>query len=64
MLALLVFVLGLEAVDRALLQRAMESMKPPREPSAFHALTKGPLLPEPPPPPPPPPPPLGDYAFP
>ena len=64
LLALLVFVLGLEGLDRALLGRAMDSMKPPREPKAFHALLKGSLIPEPPPPPPPPIPiPPGDWMF-
>lgn len=53
-LALMVVLLGLEGVDRALLERAMAAMKPPREPAALHALIKAPLLPEPPPPPPPP----------
>jgi hypothetical protein len=51
MLALLVFVLGLEGVDRALLERAMESMKPPRRPDALHMLLHPPRVPPPPPPP-------------
>ena len=63
LLALLVFVLGLEGVDRALLGRAMDSMKPPRKPDAFHALIKAPVLPEPPPPPPPIDIPPGDWMF-
>ena len=54
MLALLVVIIGLEGVDRALLERAMESMKPPREPAALRALVHPPDLPPPPPPPPPP----------
>ena len=57
MLALLVLVLGLEGVDRALLDRAMESMKPPREPAAFRALAMASAVPKPSLPPPPPPPP-------
>ena len=32
MLALLVVIIGLEGVDRALLEHAMESMEPPRQP--------------------------------
>ena len=52
MLALLVFVLGLEGVDRALLERAMESMKPPPRPDALQMLLNPPPLQPPPPPPP------------
>lgn len=58
MLALMVLVLGLEGVDRALLERAMDEMKPPRVPLAMRALAQGKLQREPrlyPPPPPPPP---------
>lgn len=51
MLALLVIVIGLEGVDRALLEHAMESMKPPRQPAALSALEQPPDLPPPPPPP-------------
>ena len=54
MLALLVLVLGLEGVDRALLERDMESMKPPGEASALRELATPPGVPPPPPPPPPP----------
>ncbi|HEV7241771.1 MAG TPA: hypothetical protein VGQ36_21235 [Thermoanaerobaculia bacterium] len=53
MLALLVFLLGLEGVDRALIEREMESMKPPREPIALRALGQWRVmdpLPQPPPP--------------
>ena len=53
MLALMVFVLGLEGVDRALIERGMASLKPPRAPNALHALLDPPLIPPPPPPPPP-----------
>ncbi len=55
-LALLVFVLGLEGVDRALIERGMASLKPPHAPNALQALLHPPLLTSPPPPPPPPPP--------
>ena len=57
MLALLVIILGLEGVDRALLERSMESMKPPREPFECRLLAQGKLkrdlerIPLPPPPP-------------
>ena len=49
LLALLVLVLGLEGVDRALLERAMESMTPPPLPDLMHP----PAIPTLPPPPPP-----------
>lgn len=52
MLTLLVLVLGLEGVDRALLERAMGSMNPPSQPAALHALLHPPKLPGPPPLPP------------
>lgn len=60
MLALLVLVIGLEGVDRALLERAMESMKPPRMPDTLRAL----VHPDPGGPPPPPPPPTEADFFP
>ena len=50
MLALLVFVLGLEGVDRALLERTMGSMKPPPRPDALQLLLNPPPLQPPPPP--------------
>ncbi len=52
-LALMVFVLGLEGVDRALLERGMEAMKPPRVTHAWHELLDPEPVPAPPPPPPP-----------
>ncbi len=60
MLALMVFLLGLEGVDRALLERGMESMKPPRMTNALREL----LHPEPMPAPLPPPPPTVSEPFP
>ena len=51
MLALLVLALGLEGVDRALLDRAMESLKPPTQPAALHTLLHPEKLYIPPPPP-------------
>ena len=52
LLTLLVLVLGLEGVDRALLERAMGSMIPPSQPAALHALLHPEKLYVPPPPPP------------
>ena len=53
MLALLVVVIGLEGVDRALLERAMGSIHPPQQPAAWWALLHPePLKMQPPPPPP------------
>lgn len=52
LLALMVFLIGLEGVDRALLERGMASLKPPREPAALRALVNPPDVPPPPPPPP------------
>jgi hypothetical protein len=48
--AVLLVVLGLESVDRGMLERDMSALHPAGAPTALQAL----LVPEPPPPPPPP----------
>ena len=53
MLTLLVLAIGLEGVDRALLERAMDSLIPPRQPSAWYGLLHPEPIKAPPPPPPP-----------
>lgn len=48
--AVLIAVLGMEGIDRGLLERDMSSLRPAARPSALQALLAPPPLPPPPPP--------------